>query len=125
LETAQNLLAMLSTFRLPCLAAVVQCAMVMLLLTILTEGRAQNITVTFNVNMASVTDPDVPHVAGGSDFGVPGDNPMSDPDGREQTRCTLPFVFFGGCRNQYAHALDFALPAFASPVCWGGAERWA
>ena len=72
---------MLSTFRLPCLAAFVQCALVMLFLTKLTEGRAQNVTVTFNVNMVSVADPDVPHVAGGSDFGVPGDNPMSDLDG--------------------------------------------
>ena len=73
---------MLSTFRLPCHAAFAQCAMVMLLLTTLTEGRAQTVSVTFNVNMANeTTDPDGVFLAGGADFGAPGDNPMTDQDG--------------------------------------------
>ena len=45
------------------------------------QTQAQNVSVTFNLNMSSVTNPDVPHLAGGADFGVPGDNPMTDADG--------------------------------------------
>lgn len=45
------------------------------------QMQAQMVSVTFNVNMASVTNPDVPHLAGGADFGIPGDNPMTDDDG--------------------------------------------
>lgn len=45
------------------------------------QTQAQNVSVTFNLNMSSVTNPDVPHLAGGTDFGVPGDNPMTDADG--------------------------------------------
>ncbi len=44
--------------------------------------QAQTVSVTFNLNMASVTvDPAGPHLAGGADFGIPGDNPMTDDDG--------------------------------------------
>lgn len=44
--------------------------------------QAQTVSVTFNLNMSSVTvDPAGPHLAGGADFGLPGDNPMSDDDG--------------------------------------------
>ncbi len=44
--------------------------------------QAQTVSVTFNLNMSSVTvDPAGPHLAGGLDFGVPGDFPMSDDDG--------------------------------------------
>ena len=44
--------------------------------------QAQTVSVTFNLNMANETvSPDGPHLAGGADFGIPGDNPMSDPDG--------------------------------------------
>ena len=49
---------MLSTFRLPCGAAFVQCAMVMLLLTILAEGRAHHVSVTFNQDDGSCLYPD-------------------------------------------------------------------
>ena len=45
------------------------------------QTQAQNVSVTFNLNMSSVANPDVPHLAGGADFGVPGDNPMTDADG--------------------------------------------
>ena len=46
------------------------------------QTQAQLVSVTFNVNMANETvDPAGPHLAGGSDFGNPGDNPMSDADG--------------------------------------------
>ena len=45
------------------------------------QTQAQNVSVTFNLNMSSVSNPDVPHLAGGTDFGVPGDNPMTDADG--------------------------------------------
>ena len=46
------------------------------------QTQAQMVSVTFNVNMANETvDPAGPHLAGGSDFGNPGDNPMSDADG--------------------------------------------
>ncbi|MDE0871230.1 MAG: T9SS type A sorting domain-containing protein [Flavobacteriales bacterium] len=38
--------------------------------------------ITFNVNMANEeVDPTGVYIAGGADFGVPGDNPMSDDDG--------------------------------------------
>ena len=45
------------------------------------QTQAQNVSVTFNLNMESVSNPNVPHLAGGADFGVPGDNPMTDADG--------------------------------------------
>jgi len=40
-----------------------------------------NVTVTFNLDMSCATEVVLPHVAGGDTFGMPGDNPMSDPDG--------------------------------------------
>ena len=44
--------------------------------------QAQMVSVTWNLNMTNETvAPEGPSVAGGTDFGTPGDNPMSDPDG--------------------------------------------
>ena len=44
--------------------------------------QAQMVSVTWNLNMTNETvAPEGPSVAGGADFGTPGDNPMSDPDG--------------------------------------------
>ena len=44
--------------------------------------QAQTVSVTWNLNMTNETvAPEGPSVAGGADFGNPGDNPMSDPDG--------------------------------------------
>ncbi len=44
--------------------------------------QAQMVTVTFNLNMANETvSAEGPHLAGGADFGIPGDNPMTDDDG--------------------------------------------
>ena len=34
------------------------------------QTQAQNVSVTFNLNMSSVSNPDVPHLARGTDFGV-------------------------------------------------------
>lgn len=45
-------------------------------------GGDSVLTVTFNVNMANeIVDPTGVYLAGGMNFGVPGDNPMSDDDG--------------------------------------------
>ena len=47
--------------------------------TIIVEAAASTVDVTFNVNMANEpTSPDGVFLAGGVDFGVAGDNPMSD-----------------------------------------------
>jgi hypothetical protein len=44
--------------------------------------NAQMVSVTWNLNMTNETvAAEGPSVAGGADFGFPGDNPMSDPDG--------------------------------------------
>ena len=44
--------------------------------------NAQMVSVTWNLNMTNETvATEGPSVAGGADFGFPGDNPMSDPDG--------------------------------------------
>ena len=44
--------------------------------------QAQTVSVTFNVNMANeTTSPQGVYLAGGADFGIPGDFPMSDADG--------------------------------------------
>ena len=44
--------------------------------------QAQTVSVTWNLNMTNETvAAEGPSVAGGTDFGFPGDNPMSDPDG--------------------------------------------
>ena len=40
-----------------------------------------NVTLTFNLDMSCVAVVETPHVAGGDTFGMPGDHPMSDPDG--------------------------------------------
>ena len=50
--------------------------------TIIVEAAASTVDVTFNVNMANeTTSPDGVFLAGGADFGVAGDNLMSDDDG--------------------------------------------
>ena len=47
-----------------------------------TTTELDYVNVTFNVNMANETvSPDGVYLAGGADFGFPGDNPMSDDDG--------------------------------------------
>ena len=56
--------------------------LLMMALVALFQTQAQMVSVTFNLNMSSVTvDPSGPHLAGGTDFGIPGDNPMTDDDG--------------------------------------------
>ena len=46
------------------------------------QMQAQMVSVTFNVNMANEdVSPQGVYLAGGADFGVPGDNPMNDDDG--------------------------------------------
>lgn len=40
-----------------------------------------NVTLTFNLDMACVEVVETPQVAGGDNFGMPGDHPMADPDG--------------------------------------------
>ena len=58
--------------------------------------QAQMVSVTFNLNMSSVTvDPAGPHLAGGADFGVPGDFPMSDEDGDNIWTITVAGVLLG------------------------------
>ena len=45
-------------------------------------GQGQMVSVTWNLNMTNETvAAEGPSVAGGTDFGFPGDNPMSDSDG--------------------------------------------
>ena len=51
---------------------------------------AQMVSVTFNVNMANDdTSPEGVYLAGGADFGVPGDNPMTDDDGDDVWTITI------------------------------------
>lgn len=53
-------------------------------------ASAQTVDVTFNVNMANeTTSPDGVFLAGGLDFGIPGDNPMADPDGDDIWTITM------------------------------------
>lgn len=49
---------------------------------VIVSAQAQMVSVTFNVNMANeTTSPQGVYLAGGADFGIPGDNPMTDDDG--------------------------------------------
>ena len=53
-------------------------------------ATAQTVSVTFNVNMANDdTSPEGVFLAGGADFGVPGDNPMTDDDGDDVWTITI------------------------------------
>ncbi len=53
-------------------------------------ASAQTVSVTFNVNMANDdTSPEGVFLAGGADFGVPGDNPMTDDDGDDVWTITI------------------------------------
>ena len=66
--------------------------------TIIVEAAANTVDVTFNVNMANeTTSPDGVFLAGGADFGVAGDNPMSDADGDDiwTITKTLPAGYTG------------------------------
>ena len=66
--------------------------------TIIVEAAANTVNVTFNVNMANeTTSPDGVFLAGGADFGVAGDNPMSDDDGDDiwTITKTLPVGYTG------------------------------
>ena len=55
---------------------------------------AQMVSVTWNLNMTNETvATEGPSVAGGLDFGYPGDNPMSDPDGDGIWTLTLQVLF--------------------------------
>ena len=60
--------------------------------TIIVEAAGPStVDVTFNVNMANeTTSPDGVFLAGGADFGVAGDNPMSDTDGDDIWTITMP-----------------------------------
>ena len=56
--------------------------------------------VTWNLNMSNETvAAEGPSVAGGADFGFPGDNPMSDPDG--DGICTLTLQVASGYTGYY------------------------
>ena len=66
--------------------------------TIIVEEAPNTVQVTFNVNMANeTTSPDGVFLAGGADFGVAGDNPMSDDDGDDiwTITKTLPIGYTG------------------------------
>ncbi|MGB0171618.1 MAG: cupredoxin domain-containing protein, partial [Flavobacteriales bacterium] len=66
--------------------------------TIIVEEAPNTVQVTFNVNMANeTTSPDGVFLAGGADFGVAGDNPMSDDDGDDiwTITKTLPVGYTG------------------------------
>ena len=66
--------------------------------TIIVEEAPNTVQVTFNVNMANeTTSSDGVFLAGGADFGVAGDNPMSDDDGDDiwTITKTLPIGYTG------------------------------
>ena len=66
--------------------------------TIIVEAAPNTVQVTFNVNMANeTTSPDGVFLAGGADFGVAGDNPMSDDDNDDiwTITKTLPVGYTG------------------------------
>ena len=55
----------------------------LILLFSISSLMAQQVNITFEVNTAALAsvDPDGIYLAGGLGFGVPGDNPLTDPDG--------------------------------------------
>jgi len=74
------------------------------------------VKVTFNLDMSGVKDVDIPCVAGGDTFGMPGDNPMSDPDGDDIWTITVElapglttyFTFTDGACTDWSCKEDIA-----------------
>jgi len=62
------------------------------------------VSVTFNVDMSCAFNVVAPQVAGGNTFGMPGDNPMSDPEGDEVWTVTLPIA--SGMATAYTFTSD-------------------
>lgn len=86
---------------------------------------AQSVNITFNVNMNGVTvDPGGVFIAGGSGFGSPGDNPMTDLDGDGIYTITLSkaenfsshYIFLNGNCGDYACKENIAGQACSDPA---------
>lgn len=84
----------------------------------------QSVSITFNVNMNNETvDPAGVFIAGGSGFGAPGDNPLSDPDGDGIYSITLSkaenfsshYIFLNGNCPDYSCKENIAGQACADP----------
>lgn len=62
------------------------------------------VSVTFNVDMSCAKSVAAPQVAGGNTFGMPGDYPMSDPDGDDVWTVTIPIAV--GLSTAYTFTSD-------------------
>jgi hypothetical protein len=87
--------------------------------------NAQMVSVTWNLNMTNETvAPEGPSVAGGADFGNPGTNPMSDPDGDGIWTLTLEveagytgyYTFTNGACPDWSCKENIAGQACANPA---------
>jgi len=86
---------------------------------------SQSVNITFNVNMNGVTvDPGGVFIAGGSGFGFPGDNPMTDLDGDGIYTITISkaenfsshYIFLNGNCGDWSCKEDIAGQACSDPA---------